>query len=196
LKDRAKDLFIGLLLAALGFTLPDLGRREGLVALGFAALLGLCAVAQTRRPAGPGAPGRLIFLGAVLFLAMQPLAKPPHDLFALPARAWVIPGVALVLWGHMNIQSVSGKLTWRFSVPDYVVLGACGVAVFGSLALMWFRADTGQVPGLILIQAAALQLAVVYLYVTRWRPDRPTFVVAALVLAALLVLGHRAGIQG
>ena len=77
-----------------------------------------------------------------------------------------------------------------------IVLGACGLAVFGSLTLMWFRADTGQVPGLILIQAAALQLAVVYLYVTRWRPDRSTFVVAALVLAALLVLGHRAGIQG
>lgn len=184
MRDRFRDGFVLLLLAALIGCLPELSVRQGRIAAGLAVVTVLLLSRGAVRPLH-----RHVFLAGVLFLAVQPFAVDPLRAVPLPSRAlWVLAAV-LALWTHMNVQSVSGKLAWRFSSLDVGVLGACGLVVLYSLGLLWYRSDASDVVPQILLQGVALSCGVLYLYLSRWRPDRPAFRIAALALSALLLAG-------
>jgi tetratricopeptide (TPR) repeat protein len=185
--DRFRDAFVIGLLLTLALALGDVTLREGRVALGLAALVAAAVAASARRAAAPGPLPRTGFLAAVLFLAVQPFAIDPADAAPVPARALLVLAAALALWAHLNVQSVSGRLAWKFSTLDAGVISACVFVLAASLGLLWVRADVALVVPQILLQGAAVGCGVLYLYLTRWRPDRPAFVAAGTVLAALLV---------
>ena len=184
--DRTRDAGIALLVLSTALARPDLGPAEGRVALALVAGLILMAAGRLRRRE-TAAWERGIFLASVLFLLTRPFAAPQVS-GPLPARALTVLGVALVLWIHMNVQSVSGRWTWRFSRLDSSVLLGCGFVVLSSLGTLWARGDPGRVVPHVLLQGMAVTVGVAYLYVTRWRPGRPTFVGLVLLLVVLLMV--------
>jgi len=185
MSDRPQGAGIALLIAAGALGIPDLGARAGLAAGALAIGLAWAAATATRSPDSP--VRRLLFLAGTLCLAVQPFSAPLRAIERLPVRALTMLGVALALWVHLNVRSVSGRMRWSFSPADLGVLIACGLVMFTSLGLLWARSETREVIPAILAQGLAITAAVVYLYATRWRPDGPTFRsfgwLAALVLA-------------
>ena len=185
MSDRPQGAGIALLIAAGVLAIPDLGAREGVVAGMLGAALAVAAWTASRSSDSPAR--RLLFLAGTSFLAAQPFSAPATTIGRLPARALAILGVALVLWVHLNVRSVSGRMRWSFAAADLGVLIACGIAMLTSLGLLWARSDTGAVIPAVLAQGLAITAAVVYLYVTRWRPDPSTFRVFGLLAAVVLV---------
>jgi tetratricopeptide (TPR) repeat protein len=192
MSDRPQGAGIALLIAAGALSIPDLSAREGLVAAALAVALAWAALTANRSRGS--AARRALFLAGTIFLAVQPFSAPVQAIERLPARALAILGLALGLWVHLNVRSVSGRMKWSFSPADLGVLGACGVVMLSSLGLLWARSDPREVIPAILAQGLAITAAVVYLYTSRWRPDAPTFRVFALLAAA--VLGGAAGACG
>ncbi len=187
--DRLRDVFVWTALGVLSLALPDLSIVEGRVALALAATLVLGATALLIEGGVPGNFHRFLLLSAVLFLAVQPFAAPAAEIAPIPARVLILLGISLVFWVHMNIQSVSGKLTWKFSRLDVAVLGACGLTVLGSLGLLWYLGDAGQVVSQIVLQSMAITVAVLYLYFSRWQPARGGYLMAIGITVVVLLAG-------